>query len=47
MPFGKYKGKPLSEVPSSYIAWLQKGDYLLQPENKEIKAAIEAYQQLK
>lgn len=47
MPFGKYKGKPLSEVPSSYIAWLQKGDYLLQPENKEVKAAIEAYQQLK
>jgi hypothetical protein len=22
MPFGKYKGKPLSQVPADYLAWL-------------------------
>lgn len=22
MPFGKYKGKPMSEVPASYFHWL-------------------------
>lgn len=22
MPFGKYKGKPMSEVPASYLFWL-------------------------
>jgi uncharacterized protein (DUF3820 family) len=22
MPFGRYKGKPLAEVPASYLLWL-------------------------
>lgn len=22
MPFGKYKGEPLSEIPDSYLGWL-------------------------
>ena len=23
MPFGKYKGKPMSDVPASYLIWLR------------------------
>lgn len=26
MPFGKYKGEPLSDVPASYLSWLWNQD---------------------
>ncbi|WP_213318465.1 putative quorum-sensing-regulated virulence factor [Chlamydiifrater volucris] len=42
MPFGKYKGKKLTEVPASYIQWLQDQGVFEKPENKEIKLAVEA-----
>lgn len=31
MPFGKYKGKTVSELPDSYIAWLMKKCELKEP----------------
>ena len=31
MPFGKHKGKPVSELPDSYIAWLMKKCELKEP----------------
>ena len=31
MPFGKYKGKSLQEIPDSYIAWLMKSCELKEP----------------
>ncbi|AFS24793.1 putative quorum-sensing-regulated virulence factor [Chlamydia psittaci] len=42
MPFGKYKGKPLSEVPPSYIQWLENQGNL----DKDMKAAIDLMKQL-
>lgn len=31
MPFGKYKGTPLDELPSEYLLWLGCLDTLRQP----------------
>lgn len=31
MPFGKYKGKPLTELPDPYVAWLIKKCDLKEP----------------
>ncbi len=28
MPFGKYKGEPISEVPSSYLKWCQGEEFV-------------------
>ncbi|MCH9627979.1 MAG: 3'-5' exonuclease DinG [Chlamydiales bacterium] len=41
MPFGKHQGKPLSEVPSSYLSWLKKEGFFEKPENGSLKAALE------
>ncbi|MEZ5315734.1 MAG: DUF3820 family protein [Chlamydiales bacterium] len=41
MPFGKYQGKPLSEVPVSYLKWLKNQGAFDKPENTELKSAIE------
>jgi DNA polymerase III subunit epsilon len=41
MPFGKYQGKPLSEVPPDYIRWLQGQGAFDKPENAPLKAALE------
>lgn len=41
MPFGKHQGKPLSEIPSNYIAWLKKEGALDKPENASLKMALE------
>jgi len=38
MPFGKYKDKPLEQVPGSYLLWL--GD---QPEFRQKKAGLAEY----
>ncbi|AAD18554.1 exonuclease, DNA polymerase III, epsilon subunit family [Chlamydia pneumoniae LPCoLN] len=40
MPFGKYKGQPLVDIPKSYFEWLENQGALDKPENKDIKAAI-------
>ncbi len=41
MPFGKHQGKPLSEVPKSYVQWLKENGALDKSENKEIRDAFE------
>jgi hypothetical protein len=28
MPFGKYKGKPMKEVPADYLDWLHGQDFI-------------------
>jgi DNA polymerase-3 subunit epsilon len=40
MPFGKYQGKPLSEVPSDYFDWLKKNGALDKSDNKDLKNAL-------
>lgn len=40
MPFGKYQGRPLAEVPRDYFLWLKNSGALEKPENKELKEAI-------
>lgn len=41
MPFGKHQGKPLSEVPPSYVVWLKGQGAFDKPENAPLKAAFE------
>lgn len=40
MPFGKHAGKLISEIPASYIAWLESSDILQSPDNQALKEAI-------
>lgn len=40
MPFGKYQGRLLSEVPASYVKWLNESGALSKSENKELKEAF-------
>lgn len=41
MPFGKYQGKALSEVPKDYVKWLSENGALNKTENAELRAAFE------
>lgn len=41
MPFGKYQGKPLAEVPSDYVTWLAKSGAFDKPENQALKQELE------
>lgn len=41
MPFGKYQGKPLSEVPVSYLRWLRDNGAFDKVENKELKESLQ------
>lgn len=41
MPFGKHQGKPLSQVPKSYVAWLKESGAFDKPQNDELKASFE------
>lgn len=41
MPFGKHQGKPLSEIPPSYVVWLKGQGAFDKPENANLKAAFE------
>lgn len=41
MPFGKYQGKKLNQIPKSYIKWLQQCLALEKPENKVLKESFE------
>lgn len=40
MPFGKYQGRLLSEVPSSYVQWLHGSGALDKPGSKDLKEAL-------
>lgn len=40
MPFGKYQGTPLQDVPSDYVSWLAANGALDKPENLELKQAF-------
>lgn len=40
MPFGKYQGKPLKEVPKDYVRWLEGSGSLDKPENSELKSCF-------
>ena len=40
MPFGKYQGRLLTEVPPDYIDWLKKSGSLDKPDNKDLKEAF-------
>ena len=40
MPFGKYKGKPIADMPSSYIAWLFKNTDLKNPLKEKLENLI-------
>jgi DNA polymerase-3 subunit epsilon len=41
MPFGKYAGKTLQEVPSDYLDWLKKSGALDKKENFALREALE------
>jgi DNA polymerase-3 subunit epsilon len=40
MPFGKYQGRLLSEVPPDYFQWLKGSGAFDKPENRELKDAL-------
>lgn len=40
MPFGKFKGSPLEEVPKDYLQWLANSGALDKQENSSLKTAI-------
>jgi DNA polymerase III subunit epsilon len=41
MPFGKYQGKALAEVPKDYIRWLKSSGAFDKAENAELRACFE------
>ncbi len=40
MPFGKYQGRPLQDVPKDYIGWLKKNGVFEKASNQELKEAL-------
>ena len=40
MPFGKYQGKPLQNLPSDYVTWLKGNGALDKPENQELRLSM-------
>lgn len=40
MPFGKYKGRPLRDVPKSYVSWLLDNGALDKPENESLRSGF-------
>ncbi len=40
MPFGKYQGRNLSEVPPNYFEWLKSSGALDKSDNKDLKEAL-------
>jgi DNA polymerase III subunit epsilon len=40
MPFGKYQGRPLSEVPRNYFQWLLNSGALEKSENQQLKETL-------
>jgi hypothetical protein len=40
MPFGKYKGKKMIDVPARYLLWLNDQPYIDSPANRAVRAYI-------
>lgn len=40
MPFGKYQGTPLKDVPADYLKWLKENGALEKPDNKDLREAL-------
>jgi len=40
MPFGKYQGKPLEQVPEDYVKWLAKSEAFDKPDNLSLKESF-------
>lgn len=40
MPFGKHQGKPLKDIPKTYVAWLAESGAFDKPQNKELKESF-------
>jgi DNA polymerase-3 subunit epsilon len=43
MPFGKYQGKHLKELPRDYVQWLVGNGALDKPDNKDLRMALEKF----
>lgn len=41
MPFGKYQGKPLSEIPKDYVKWLKTSGAFDRSDNAELRTTFE------
>ncbi|PIS01675.1 MAG: DNA polymerase III subunit epsilon [Chlamydiae bacterium CG10_big_fil_rev_8_21_14_0_10_35_9] len=41
MPFGKYQGKPLKDIPKDYIEWLNKNGVFEKRENSSLKESFQ------
>lgn len=41
MPFGKYQGTPLKEIPKDYVKWLAGSGAFDKAENKELRLSLE------
>ncbi len=41
MPFGKYRGTPIDELPDSYLGWLASLDDLHFPLNSYVQAELD------
>lgn len=41
MPFGKYQGKPLKEVPGDYVTWMASSGAFDKAENQELKQTFQ------
>lgn len=41
MPFGKYQGKPLKEVPSDYVTWMASSGAFDKAENQDLKQSFQ------
>ncbi len=41
MPFGKHQGKPLDQIPQSYVSWLEKSGAFEKQENETLKEAFQ------
>ena len=42
MPWGKYKGQPIEDLPSSYLRWLAENVDESNPRNKAVCLAADA-----
>lgn len=40
MPFGKYQGRPFSEIPKHYLSWLAQSGALEKPDNELLKQTL-------